>query len=53
LNKLVHAQSQETQIQDLKQWSPEPEGPEKEILLATAEAFRLATLIYLRCHIYG
>ena len=41
------------QIQNLKQWSPEQEGPEKEVLLATAEAFRLATLIYLRCHVYG
>jgi hypothetical protein len=53
LNKLMHAQLQETQIQNLKQWSLEPEGPEKEVLLATAEAFRLATLIYLRCHAYG
>ena len=53
LNKVMYAQSQETQIQNLKQWSPEPEGPEKEVLLATAEAFRLATLIYLRCYIYG
>jgi hypothetical protein len=52
-NKLMHAQSQEMQIQNLKQWSPEQEGPEKEVLLATAEAFRLATLIYLRCHVYG
>jgi hypothetical protein len=53
LNKLMHAQSQEMQIQNLKQWSPEPEGAEKDVLLATAEAFRLAALIYLRCHVYG
>jgi hypothetical protein len=52
-NKLMYAQSQEMQIQNLKQWSPEQEGPEKEVLLATAEAFRLATLIYLRCHVHG
>ncbi|KAI4644028.1 uncharacterized protein J4E78_009811 [Alternaria triticimaculans] len=53
LNKLMYAQAQEKQLQDLKQWSSEPDGPEKEILLATAEAFRLAALIYLRCRVYG
>ncbi|KAG9196131.1 hypothetical protein G6011_01252 [Alternaria panax] len=53
LNRLMYAQLQETQIQNLRQWNPEPEGPEKEVLLASAEAFRLATLIYLRCHVYG
>jgi len=53
LNRLGYAQQQEKQLQNLNQWSPEPDGPEKEILLATAEAFRLAALIYLRCRVYG
>ncbi|RAR06672.1 hypothetical protein DDE82_003208 [Stemphylium lycopersici] len=53
LHKLMYAQLQETQIQSLQQWSSEPVGPEKEVLLATAETFRLAALIYLRCRVYG
>ncbi|KAF1837825.1 hypothetical protein BDW02DRAFT_586303 [Decorospora gaudefroyi] len=53
LNKLMYAQLQETQIQNLKQWTSEPQGPETDVLLATAESFRLATLIYLRCRLYG
>jgi hypothetical protein len=53
LNKLMYAQLQETELQNLNHWSPEPEGPEKEVLIATAEAFRLAALIYLRCRVYG
>jgi hypothetical protein len=53
LNKLMHAQLQETQPQNLNQWSSEPEGPEKEVLLVTAEAFRLAALIYVHCRVYG
>ncbi|KAF3038075.1 hypothetical protein E8E12_001337 [Didymella heteroderae] len=52
-NILVYAQYQEAQLQSLKQWSTEPRGPEHDILLATAEAFRLAALIYLRCRIFG
>lgn len=52
-NTLMYAQFQEAQLQDLKQWTAEARGPEHDILLATAEAFRLATLIYLRCRIYG
>ncbi|KAI4918744.1 hypothetical protein J4E90_003131 [Alternaria incomplexa] len=53
MNKLMYAQAQERQLQELKQWSSEPDGPEREVLLATAEAFRLAALIYLRCRVYG
>jgi hypothetical protein len=52
-NKLMYAQLQETELQNLNHWSPEPEGPEKEVLIATAEAFRLAAVIYLRCRVYG
>lgn len=52
-NVIVYAQSLEGQLQVLKQWTSEPQGAEREILLATAEAFRLAGLIYLRCRLYG
>jgi hypothetical protein len=52
-NILMYAQLQEAQLQNLKQWTTEPQGPEREVLLATAEAFRLAALIYLRCRLYG
>ena len=52
-NMLMYAQLQEAQLDHLKQWTAEPQGPEREILLATAEAFRLAALIYLRCRLYG
>ncbi|KAF1933617.1 uncharacterized protein M421DRAFT_395722 [Didymella exigua CBS 183.55] len=50
---LAYAQFQESQLQALRQWSAEPRGPEHDILVATAEAFRLAALVYLRCRIYG
>jgi hypothetical protein len=53
LNKLMYAQLQETQLESLQQWTSEPQGPEHEILVATAESFRLAALIYLRCRLYG
>lgn len=52
-NILAYAKSREAQLQSLKQWTNEPRGPEHDILLATAEAFRLAALIYLRCRILG
>jgi hypothetical protein len=52
-NGLVYAQLQEVQLQNLKQWTTEAQTSEKEVLLATAEAFRLAALIYLRCRLYG
>ncbi|RMZ73186.1 C6 zinc finger domain [Pyrenophora seminiperda CCB06] len=52
-NKLAYAQLQEIQLNSLKQWTEEPDGLEKDMLLATAECFRLAALIYLRCRIYG
>jgi hypothetical protein len=53
LNKLMYAQLQETQLQSLQQWTSEPRGPGHDVLVATAESFRLATLIYLRCRLYG
>ncbi|KAF1942038.1 hypothetical protein EJ02DRAFT_511931 [Clathrospora elynae] len=52
-SKAVYAQLQETQLQNLKQWTAELQGPEQDVLLATAESFRLAALIYLRCRLYG
>jgi hypothetical protein len=52
-NKDMYAQVQEMQLQNLKQWTSEPPSPEREVLLATAEAFRLAALIYLRSRFYG
>ncbi|KAH7087702.1 fungal-specific transcription factor domain-containing protein [Paraphoma chrysanthemicola] len=52
-NKLMYAQVQETQLQNLKQWTPELQSAEQDVLVATAEAFRLAALIYLRCRLYG
>jgi hypothetical protein len=52
-NRTMYAQLQETQLQNLKQWTSEVQSAEKEVLLATAEAFRLAALIYLRCRLYG
>ncbi|KAJ4988656.1 hypothetical protein SVAN01_05789 [Stagonosporopsis vannaccii] len=50
---VMYGQSLESQLQVLKQWTSEPQGAEREIVLATAEAFRLAGLIYLRCRLYG
>jgi hypothetical protein len=52
-NKLMYAQLQEQQVQNLKQWSTELPGDAQEVMLATAEAFRLAALIYVRCRLYG
>jgi hypothetical protein len=52
-NKHMYAQLQEAQLQNLQQWTCEPQGAASEVLLATAEAFRLAALIYLRCRLYG
>lgn len=52
-NTLLYAQLQEAQLQNLKQWTTEPQGPAQQVLVATAETFRLATLIYLRCRLYG
>jgi len=51
--KLTYARLQETQIHNLKQWTSEPDSAGKDVLLATAECFRLAALIYLRCRMYG
>lgn len=52
-NKLVFAQALEAQLQNLRQWTNEPQGDGRDIVLATSEAFRLAALIYLRCRLYG
>ncbi|KAF1915564.1 fungal-specific transcription factor domain-containing protein [Ampelomyces quisqualis] len=52
-NRLMYAQLQETQLQNLKQWTSELQPAEQEVLLATAEAFRLAALVYTRCRLYG
>ena len=52
-NRIMYAQLQETQLQNLQQWTAEVQSAEQEVLLATAEAFRLAALIYLRCRLYG
>jgi len=52
-NKLMYAQLQEQQLQSLRQWSTELPGDAQEVMLATAEAFRLAALIYVRCRLYG
>lgn len=52
-NKLAHAQMLEAKLQNLRQWSPEHPGDSQDIILATGEAFRLATAIYLRCRLYG
>jgi hypothetical protein len=52
-NNLLYAHLHESQLQNLKQWTSEPQGPEQEIMLATAEAFRLAAFIYLQCRVYG
>ena len=49
----LFAQLQETQLQNLGQWTGELSGDGQEVMLATAEAFRLAALIYLRCRLYG
>ena len=52
-NKHMYAQTLESQLQNLRQWTPEPQGDNRDIILATSEAFRLAALIYLRCRLYG
>lgn len=52
-NKHMQAQVLESQLQNLRQWTPEPHGDGRDIILATAESFRLAALIYLRCRLYG
>lgn len=52
-NKHMYGQVLEKQLQNLRQWTPEPEGDGRDIILATAESFRLAALVYLRCRLYG
>lgn len=52
-NMRMYIQLEENRLQNLKQWSAEQQGPEQEVLLATAECFRLAALMYLRCRLYG
>ncbi|KAF2800344.1 hypothetical protein K505DRAFT_228947 [Melanomma pulvis-pyrius CBS 109.77] len=52
-HKHMYAQLQETQLQNLRQWTSEPQGDNHDVLIAIAEAFRLAALIYLQCRLYG
>ncbi|CAI6333307.1 unnamed protein product [Periconia digitata] len=52
-NKLVHGQMLDSKLQNLRQWSPETLVDAQDIIMATGEAFRLATAIYLRCRLYG
>jgi hypothetical protein len=52
-HKNIYAKMLEQQLQDLKQWTPEVHGDALEVVHATAETFRLAALIYLRCRVYG
>ncbi|KAL6703140.1 hypothetical protein ACN47E_010202 [Coniothyrium glycines] len=49
----LHAHLLSTHLHALKQWTPETPGAPQEILLATAECFRLAALIYLQTRLYG
>ncbi|KAF2008828.1 hypothetical protein BU24DRAFT_359471 [Aaosphaeria arxii CBS 175.79] len=51
--KHMYAQLLEGQLTSLRQWTMELQGESQEVIVATAEAFRLAALIYLRCRIYG
>lgn len=51
--KHMYAQALEQQLLNLRQWTPEPHGDARDIILATSEAFRLAALLYLRCRLYG
>jgi hypothetical protein len=51
--RLMYAQALETQLQNMHQWTPELQIAEREVLLKTAEAFRLAAIIYLRVRVYG
>ncbi|KAF2814024.1 uncharacterized protein BDZ99DRAFT_410308 [Mytilinidion resinicola] len=48
-----YAQMQDSQLQNLRQWTTEVSGAALEIVLTTAETYRLATQIYLRCRLYG
>ncbi|KAI8940754.1 hypothetical protein NX059_002019 [Plenodomus lindquistii] len=43
----------ESLVKDLEQWTSEPQSQQEGVLLATAECFRLATMIYLQCRLYG
>lgn len=52
-NRLMYAQLQEKKLQNLRQWTSDVGAEVQEIMLATAEAFRIAALIYLRCRLYG
>ncbi|KAF2500053.1 hypothetical protein BU16DRAFT_501602 [Lophium mytilinum] len=52
-HKLSYAQMQDAQLQALRQWTTEVTGSAHEIVLATAETYRLAAQIYLRCRLYG
>ncbi|KAF2181851.1 hypothetical protein K469DRAFT_671104 [Zopfia rhizophila CBS 207.26] len=52
-HRQVYAQLQESQLQNLQQWTNEVSGEAQQVVMATAEAHRLAALIYMRCRLYG
>ncbi|OCL09016.1 hypothetical protein AOQ84DRAFT_376222 [Glonium stellatum] len=52
-HRSAYAQFHESQLQNLRQWSTEVSGEALEVVLATAETYRLAALIYLKCRLYG
>jgi len=52
-HKHSYAQMQDSQLQNLRQWTTEVSGPALDVVLATAETYRLAAQIYLRCRLYG
>ncbi|KAF1998922.1 hypothetical protein P154DRAFT_621395 [Amniculicola lignicola CBS 123094] len=52
-HRAMYAQLHESQLQSLRQWTTDVQGDAHEVMIATAEAFRLAALIYLRCRVYG
>jgi hypothetical protein len=52
-DRLLHAQVLEAQLLSMHQWTEEIQLAEQEVILKTAEAFRLAAIMYLRTRIYG
>jgi hypothetical protein len=52
-HKHHYAQMQDSQLQNMRQWTTEVAGSALDVVLATAETYRLATQIYLRCRLYG
>jgi len=52
-DSLLHAQVLEAQLLNMCQWTEEIQFAEREVIVKTAEAFRLAAITYLRTRIYG